>query len=133
MVVICLNVFFFEQKTAYEMRISDWSSDVCSSDLLLYSEVVRYSEQIERFVAAFGRENIATVIYDDFAKAPQASYRRVLEFLGVSPDHEPQYAVVNSARVILRVPLHRWPLTPPTDLCHPQRLFPPAPLSHPPP
>src|SRR3546814_5240286 len=26
-------VFFFEQKTAYEMRISDWSSDVCSSDL----------------------------------------------------------------------------------------------------
>src|SRR3546814_18028343 len=29
------NIFFFKQKTAYEMRISDWSSDVCSSDLLL--------------------------------------------------------------------------------------------------
>src|SRR3546814_9060550 len=28
-------VFFFKQKTAYEMRISDWSSDVCSSDLLV--------------------------------------------------------------------------------------------------
>src|SRR3546814_1863983 len=27
--------FFFKQKTAYEMRISDWSSDVCSSDLAL--------------------------------------------------------------------------------------------------
>src|SRR3546814_16593976 len=27
-------VFFFKQKTAYEMRISDWSSDVCSSDLI---------------------------------------------------------------------------------------------------
>src|SRR3546814_4708391 len=27
------RVFFFRQKTAYEMRISDWSSDVCSSDL----------------------------------------------------------------------------------------------------
>src|SRR3546814_6063584 len=27
-------LFFFKQKTAYEMRISDWSSDVCSSDLL---------------------------------------------------------------------------------------------------
>src|SRR3546814_7349996 len=135
------------------MRISDWSSDVCSSDLflfsgnedrasferalkaeplrrngraipraahfpagLLYSEVVRYSEQIERFVAAFGRENIATVIYDDFAKAPQASYRRVLEFLGVSPDHEPQYAVVNSARVIRSVPLHRWLIKPPNEI-----------------
>src|SRR3546814_137333 len=29
-------VFFFKQKTAYEMRISDWSSDVCSSDLAAY-------------------------------------------------------------------------------------------------
>src|SRR3546814_10429300 len=29
----CCVVFFFKQKTAYEMRISDWSSDVCSSDL----------------------------------------------------------------------------------------------------
>src|SRR3546814_19545355 len=28
-------IFFFKQKTAYEMRISDWSSDVCSSDLLV--------------------------------------------------------------------------------------------------
>src|SRR3546814_18723143 len=31
----CCYVFFFKQKTAYEMRISDWSSDVCSSDLWL--------------------------------------------------------------------------------------------------
>src|SRR3546814_11164655 len=31
--VCCLLFFFFKQKTAYEMRISDWSSDVCSSDL----------------------------------------------------------------------------------------------------
>src|SRR3546814_7245332 len=30
--------FFFKQKTAYEMRISDWSSDVCSSDLLVSLE-----------------------------------------------------------------------------------------------
>src|SRR3546814_3464202 len=29
----CTFFFFFKQKTAYEMRISDWSSDVCSSDL----------------------------------------------------------------------------------------------------
>src|SRR3546814_4268260 len=32
-VVVFLCFFFFKQKTAYEMRISDWSSDVCSSDL----------------------------------------------------------------------------------------------------
>src|SRR3546814_1819406 len=33
-------VFFFKQKTAYEMRISDWSSDVCSSDLGFTLEVL---------------------------------------------------------------------------------------------
>src|SRR3546814_9908086 len=33
--------FFFKQKTAYEMRISDWSSDVCSSDLLSGGAVLR--------------------------------------------------------------------------------------------
>src|SRR3546814_5529720 len=32
--------FFFKQKTAYEMRISDWSSDVCSSDLYYPRELV---------------------------------------------------------------------------------------------
>src|SRR3546814_3197783 len=32
-IVFSFFVFFFKQKTAYEMRISDWSSDVCSSDL----------------------------------------------------------------------------------------------------
>src|SRR3546814_10796373 len=31
--LFCLFFFLFKQKTAYEMRISDWSSDVCSSDL----------------------------------------------------------------------------------------------------
>src|SRR3546814_5333105 len=33
LVLVYCFVFFFKQKTAYEMRISDWSSDVCSSDL----------------------------------------------------------------------------------------------------
>src|SRR3546814_3050258 len=32
------NFFFFKQKTAYDMRISDWSSDVCSSDLARQGE-----------------------------------------------------------------------------------------------
>src|SRR3546814_3868123 len=34
-VVFCIVFFVFKQKTAYEMRISDWSSDVCSSDLVI--------------------------------------------------------------------------------------------------
>src|SRR3546814_8359996 len=45
--MICCIVFFFffKQKTAYEMRISDWSSDVCSSDLITERVLARAREQ----------------------------------------------------------------------------------------
>src|SRR3546814_1839732 len=45
--------FFFKQKTAYEMRISDWSSDVCSSDLVVgaVAGVARAREEGAEFVA----------------------------------------------------------------------------------
>src|SRR3546814_8956451 len=48
-----MRVGFFKQKTAYEMRISDWSSDVCSSDLIL---------------GAFSEEAFALAAYSDRAK-----------------------------------------------------------------
>src|SRR3546814_7350136 len=41
MLLFVLVFFFFKQKTAYEMRISDWSSDVCSSDLDYFLQVIR--------------------------------------------------------------------------------------------
>src|SRR3546814_3017211 len=44
-------VLFFKQKTAYEMRISDWSSDVCSSDLSAAARVVTETRRrIERML-----------------------------------------------------------------------------------
>src|SRR3546814_20742350 len=48
-----LLFFFFKQKTAYEMRISDWSSDVCSSDLFLRHYIVFNADQIDGLPAYF--------------------------------------------------------------------------------
>src|SRR3546814_8632561 len=59
-------VFFFKQKTAYELRISDWSSDVCSSDLVgrvffrHWSPTMQVGTDqtrgaLERFVLGFGK------------------------------------------------------------------------------
>src|SRR3546814_20073131 len=49
-------VFFFKQKTAYEMRISDWSSDVCSSDLEPQAEPAISFGQRDRGPALFLRD-----------------------------------------------------------------------------
>src|SRR3546814_1005624 len=70
MSVVWCFVFFFKQKTAYEMRISDWSSDVCSSDL---EDAVYDSQAIRGFIGIdLGRES-----------APDATtllrFRRLLE------------------------------------------------------
>src|SRR3546814_7722301 len=43
--------FFFKQKTAYEMRISDWSSDVCSSDLPSAGVPERGVKRVDQYVA----------------------------------------------------------------------------------
>src|SRR3546814_10449480 len=47
--------FFFKQKTAYEMRISDWSSDVCSSDLekIYFHEIDAREKLTDRLQLAF--------------------------------------------------------------------------------
>src|SRR3546814_15107226 len=51
-VLLCI-VFFFKQKTAYEMRMSDWSSDVCSSDLFRRDAV-----QIDHAIARCHRQRM---------------------------------------------------------------------------
>src|SRR3546814_4338079 len=49
-----MSVFFvFKQKTAYEMRISDWSSEVCSSDLLIL-DVVNAYVSLQRDIQLYG-------------------------------------------------------------------------------
>src|SRR3546814_7233198 len=56
--------FFFKQKTAYELRISDWSSDVCSSDLIVCPARLNRADSrdraVELHVGAATRENQQT-------------------------------------------------------------------------
>src|SRR3546814_7828900 len=57
----CITLFFFfKQKTAYEMRISDWSSDVCSSDL---NDMVHLA-QIQHFALRLSRPRTSPSIKD---------------------------------------------------------------------
>jgi Sulfotransferase family len=55
---------------------------------LLYSDHVRYVEQLRRYEAAFGREQMLVLIYDDFRDDNEATVQRVLGFLGVDESIE---------------------------------------------
>src|SRR3546814_5067114 len=55
-------VFFFKPKTDYEMRISDWSSDVCSSDLFAWSAPEESPALVEASVAAVERRSLARTV-----------------------------------------------------------------------
>src|SRR3546814_6116992 len=66
----CILIYFFKQKTAYEMRISDWSSDVCSSDLCVLC------------VVAAAAVAVAVLVPDlpDLSGALSAALRRLLRW-----------------------------------------------------
>src|SRR3546814_9418898 len=89
-------VFFFKQKTAYEMRISDWSSDVCSSDLS--ARRVRPG----RVVLAFRRAQAEcrTALAD-----PDALPQRQSDKAGNRRDQEDRKSVVSGKSVSVRVDL----------------------------
>src|SRR3546814_18505539 len=65
--LLCYFIFFFKQKTAYEMRISDWSSDVCSSDL----EVVLDHENPQSVQASRSSRHGSAFRYASSARARQ--------------------------------------------------------------
>src|SRR3546814_5093874 len=50
--------FFFKQKTAYEMRISDWSSDVCSSDLMAEIEAAAMECGMDALIEVHGADEL---------------------------------------------------------------------------
>src|SRR3546814_8290579 len=60
-VVLFFIFFFFKQKTAYEMRISDWSSDVCSSDLAAAIHALLVDELIDGMMQRLGVDEDADV------------------------------------------------------------------------
>src|SRR3546814_5197556 len=57
---MCVFFFFFKQKTAYEMRISDWSSDVCSSDLAMIERIAHEVEPNAKILGKISGEAFLT-------------------------------------------------------------------------
>lgn len=67
---------------------------------LLYPDIARYTEQVMRYIDAFGRANVHVMIYDDFRDNPAQEFKHILQFLGVNPDFRPHLNPVNSYREV---------------------------------
>jgi hypothetical protein len=74
--------------------------------LLLYSEHVRYVEQLRRYEAQFAPEQMLVIIYDDFRADNEATVRRILRFLGVDGDAPVQVKDVNPTVTVRSPRLH---------------------------
>jgi len=90
---------------------------------LFYSETVRYAEQLERYLAVFGRENVHVIVYDDFRADLPGTYRETLRFLGVRDDFAPEFAVVNPNKRARSKVLRDFVQTPPESVKRLSRLF----------
>src|SRR3546814_4841077 len=69
MYVAFIFVFFFKQQTAYERRISDWSSDVCSSDLVSTVSPVLTPSEIKACAIFVESESICEYVYNSPLKS----------------------------------------------------------------
>src|SRR3546814_4446128 len=73
--------FFFKQKTAYEMRISDWSSDVCSSDLFVGEDAIQHTPKGENVKLTLGQafDVTARPKQTDFVRLSDRSFEAAYE------------------------------------------------------
>ncbi len=62
---------------------------------LLHREVVKFTEQIKRYLDTFGRNNVHVIIYDDFKKDTGRVYCETLRFLKVDIHFQPDFKVIN--------------------------------------
>src|SRR3546814_8964429 len=87
-VCVLFFIFFFKQKTAYEMRISDWSSDVCSSDLAIFEvepwEQEYFTDKLQGKVNLEFFSHRLTV--DNMHEAAQAEY--IVSFIYSDLSHQ---------------------------------------------
>jgi len=82
-------------------------------EALLYSEVVRFADQVERYLSVFGRHGVHIIIYDDFKADSLASYREVLRFLRVDDSFVPEIKVINPSKHVRSRMLRKFYKDPP--------------------
>lgn len=67
---------------------------------LYYRDVVRYYEQVKRYIEVFGRERVHIIIFEEFKRDTPKFYRDTLRFLGVDEEFSPEFKIINPNKVV---------------------------------
>jgi hypothetical protein len=85
-------------------------------ETLFYRHSVQFADQVERYLDTFGRDRVHVVLFDDLVTDTAATYRVVLEFLGVDPTFRPDFAVHNESKRVRSGTLQRLIYNPPAPV-----------------
>ncbi len=82
-------------------------------EALFYSEVVKFTEQVERYFHVFGRKKVHVIIFDDFKNQTSKVYKETLDFLGVNSNFRPEFKIINANKKVRSKVLRNFLQTPP--------------------
>lgn len=80
---------------------------------LLYRDVAGFTDQVKRFLDAFGSQSVHVILFDDFVASTPEVYRQTLRFIGVDDSFSPSFDVHNKAKPIRTAPDRRFLKTKP--------------------
>jgi hypothetical protein len=96
-----------------------------TKEMLYYREVAKYTQQIERYLTTFGRENVHIIVYDDFKENTAKAYREVLQFLEVNDTFQPKFNIINANKRLRSIALRKFLLQRPRVTRWVGKLMPP--------
>lgn len=82
-------------------------------ETLYYRDTVRFAGQLQRYLEVFGAERVHVILHDDLQRDLAGEYRRLLAFLGVDPDFEPDFSRKNENKLVRNQLVQRLLYAPP--------------------
>lgn len=99
-------------------------------EMLYYREVVRFADQVERYLGAFGRDRVKIILAEDFANDGTGVYRDVLRFLGVDDAVAVPAGRINESKRVVSSSIQELILRPPRPLARLIPLIRRVPIAH---
>jgi len=95
------NIQNFEEALNIEQnRKREKQKEICINPHLFYRDVIKYAEQVKRYIDIFGNENVYVIIFDDFVNNTTNVYRYTLKFLGVNHNFKTELKPINTSKKI---------------------------------